>query len=146
MARKPVVLVTGASGEMGHGLIHRLAELGTFDVLALDVRALDPELARRCAAVRVGDILDRHVLDRLRNVSAFSPRAGELADLVRAAFPAETITFTPDPRRQAIVDSWPEDVDDARARRDWGFRPAYDLGRAFTEYLLPNVRRGYAAP
>jgi len=341
MARKPVVLVTGASGEMGHGLIHRLAELGTFDVLALDVRALDPELARRCAAVRVGDILDRHVLDRLRsefeisvifhlaallstraefvpetahavnvegtlgllrlaveearslgrpvrflfpssiavyglpdlatkraagrvgehewllpitmygcnklycehlgryfsrhyrqlaaqgepsgvdfrairfpglisaftvpsggtsdyapemlhaaaqgrpyacfvredtripfmampdaiaallalmeapsgslstliyNVSAFSPRAGELADLVRAAFPAETITFTPDPRRQAIVDSWPEDVDDARARRDWGFRPAYDLGRAFTEYLLPNVRRRYAAP
>ena len=67
MARKPVVLVTGASGEMGHGLIHRLAELGTFDVLALDVRALDPELARRCAAVRVGDILDRHVLDQLRS-------------------------------------------------------------------------------
>ena len=33
---------------------------------ALDVRDLDPELARRCAAVRVGDILDRHVLDRLR--------------------------------------------------------------------------------
>ena len=67
MARKPVVLVTGASGEMGHGLIHRLAELGTFDVLALDIRPLDPELARRCAAVRVGDILDRHVLDQLRS-------------------------------------------------------------------------------
>ncbi|MBI2015733.1 MAG: NAD-dependent epimerase/dehydratase family protein, partial [Candidatus Rokubacteria bacterium] len=65
MARKPVVLVTGASGEMGHGLIHRLAELGTFDVLALDLRPLDPELARRCAATRVGGILDRHLLDRL---------------------------------------------------------------------------------
>ena len=44
MTRKSVVLVTGAGGEMGHGLITRLAELGTFDILALDVRPLDPEV------------------------------------------------------------------------------------------------------
>jgi len=339
MARKPVVLVTGAGGEMGHTLIRRLAELGAFDVLALDLRPLDPELARCCAAVSVGDVLDRHLLDRLMsefevsvvfhlaallstrgefvpetahevnvqgtlnvlrltveearslgrpvkflfpssvavyglptlaakrlagtvaedqwlmpitmygcnklycehlgryfarhyrqlalsgepsgvdfrairfpglisafttpsggtsdyapemihaaaqgrpyacfvredtripflampdavealvalmrappeslttlvyNVSAFNPTAGELADVVRRAFPAARITFAPDPRRQAIADSWPEDVDDARARRDWGFRPAYDLNRAFNEYLLPNVTRRYA--
>ena len=62
----------------------------------------------------------------------------------RKAFPRAQITFAPDPRRQAIVDSWPEDVDDARARRDWGFRPAYDLERAFDEYLLPNITRHYA--
>jgi nucleoside-diphosphate-sugar epimerase len=78
------------------------------------------------------------------NVSAFSPTADELADLVRRAFPTEQITFAPDARRQAIVDSWPGDVDDARARRDWGWEPAYDLDRAFSEYLLPNVRRRYA--
>jgi nucleoside-diphosphate-sugar epimerase len=66
MARKPVVLGTGASGEIGHGLIHEIAERGTLDILALDVRPLDPDLARRCAAVRIGDILDRHLLDRVR--------------------------------------------------------------------------------
>ena len=79
------------------------------------------------------------------NVSAFNPSAGELAHLVRRAFPTEEITFAPDPRRQAIVDSWPEDVDDTRARRDWGYRPAYDLDRTFNEYLLPNVSRRYAS-
>ena len=67
MARKPVVLVTGAGGEVGHGLIHRLAELGAYDALAPDVRPLDPALAERCAAVRVGEILDHHFLDRLRS-------------------------------------------------------------------------------
>jgi threonine 3-dehydrogenase len=338
VARKPVVLVTGASGELGHALIHHLADQGAYDVLALDVRAIDDEVARGCAATRVGDILDHHLLDRLRsefevsvvfhlaallstraefvpetahevnvqgtlnllrlavdearslghpvkflfpssiavyglpdldtkratgkvaesewlapitmygcnklycehlgryfarhyrqltagepsgvdfrairfpglisaftvpsggtsdyapemvhaaaqgrpyacfvredtripfmampdavtallalleapagsltspvyNVSAFSPSAGELAQLVRRAFPEERITFAPDPRRQAIVDSWPEDVDDTRARRDWGFRPAYDLARTFEEYLTPNVTRRYA--
>ena len=79
------------------------------------------------------------------NVTGFSATAGALASLVRRAFPEARITFTPDPRRQAIVDSWPEDVDDAWARRDWGFRPAYDLERTFDEYLLPNIRRRYAA-
>jgi nucleoside-diphosphate-sugar epimerase len=338
MARKPVVLVTGASGEIGHGLIRGMAERGTFDILALDVRPLDPDLARQCAAVRIGDILDCHLLDRVRaefeisivfhlaallstraefvpetahevnvqgtlnllhlaveearaighpvkflfpssiavyglpdigtkratgkiveeawlapitiygctklhcehlgryfarhyrqlaaarvsgvdfrairfpgllsaftepsggtsdyapemihaaaqgrlygcfvrpdtqipfmampdavaalltlmeapgeslttlvyNVAAFTPSAAELVDRVHAAFPGASIAFTPDARRQAIVDSWPGDVDDTRARRDWGFQPAYDLDRAFDDYLLPNVKRRYA--
>jgi nucleoside-diphosphate-sugar epimerase len=78
------------------------------------------------------------------NVAAFSPGAAELADRVRKAFPRAQITFAPDARRQAIVDSWPEDVDDTRARRDWSFSPAYDLERAFDAYLLPNVKRHYA--
>jgi nucleoside-diphosphate-sugar epimerase len=75
------------------------------------------------------------------NARAFNPSAGEIAALVREAFPAADIAFAPDRRRQAIVDSWPEDVDDARARRDWGFHPAHDLERAFNEYLVPNIAR-----
>jgi nucleoside-diphosphate-sugar epimerase len=77
------------------------------------------------------------------NVTAFNPSAGELADLVRSAFPGAGITLVPDRRRQRIVDSWPEDLDDARARRDWGFRPRYDLDRALREYLVPNIQRRY---
>jgi nucleoside-diphosphate-sugar epimerase len=77
------------------------------------------------------------------NVTAFNPSAGELADLVRSAFPGAAITFAPDRRRQRIVDTWPEDVDDSRARRDWGFRPRYDLDRAMREYLVPSIRRRY---
>jgi nucleoside-diphosphate-sugar epimerase len=79
------------------------------------------------------------------NVRSFNPSAGELAALVRAAFPGAQITFAPDLRRQAIVDSWPEDVDDTSARHDWGFRASYDLDRTFTEYLVPNITRRYAA-
>jgi nucleoside-diphosphate-sugar epimerase len=74
------------------------------------------------------------------NVSAFSASAGELADLVRRAFPGARVSFAPDARRQAIVDSWPADVDDAPARHDWGFVPGHDLGRAFHDYLVPGVR------
>jgi nucleoside-diphosphate-sugar epimerase len=79
------------------------------------------------------------------NVTAFNPSAGELADLVCSAFPGAAITFAPDRRRQRIVDTWPEDVDDSRARRDWGFRPRYDLDRAMREYLVPSIRRRYGS-
>mgnify|MGYP003442803088 CR=1 FL=1 len=67
MARRPMVLVTGGSGEMAHGLIHRFAESGTVDVVALDVRPLDPEVTRRCAVSLTGDIRDRRLLERLRS-------------------------------------------------------------------------------
>jgi threonine 3-dehydrogenase len=79
------------------------------------------------------------------NVTSFNPSAGEMAGLARAAFPGARITFVPDPRRQAIVDTWPEDVDDTRARQDFGFAPRHDLERAFHEYLVPTVRARYAS-
>ncbi len=40
--RRPGVLITGASGEIGHGLITRLAAEGATTIVTLDVRALDP--------------------------------------------------------------------------------------------------------
>ena len=72
------------------------------------------------------------------NVTSFSPTAGELRDRTLAAFPGARISFEPDLKRQAIVDTWPVDQDDTRARRDWGWQPAYDEQRAFDEYLVPN--------
>jgi len=59
------------------------------------------------------------------------------------AFPGAVVQWGTDEKRQSIVDSWPEDVDDTAARRDWGFAPMYDFDSAFAEYLIPNVRERY---
>lgn len=77
------------------------------------------------------------------NVGAFHPSAGEIRNLVLEAFPGTRITFEPDLKRQGIVDTWPADVDDSAARRDWGFAPRYDLERAFSAYLIPEIRKQY---
>ena len=88
---------------------------------------------------------DRGALSRLvYNIGAFNPSAAEIRDLVLGGFPDADITFAPDLKRQAIVDSWPADVDDTAARHDWGFAPRYDLDRAFAEYLIPNIRKRYS--
>ncbi len=78
------------------------------------------------------------------NIASFSPTAGELAEMVRQHFPEARITFQPDPKRQAIVDSWPEDVDTTSATRDWGFEPRHDLDSAFAEALVPRISARYA--
>lgn len=78
------------------------------------------------------------------NVGAFNPSADEIRNVVAQAFPAARITWDTDTKRQGIVDSWPADVDDSAARRDWGFAPRYDFARAFTEYLIPTIRKRYA--
>jgi len=77
------------------------------------------------------------------NISAFNPSAGEIAELVRRGFPDAQISFEPDLKRQAIVDSWPAGVDDSAAREDWGLDPRYDLKTAFSDYLIPHISNRY---
>jgi nucleoside-diphosphate-sugar epimerase len=77
------------------------------------------------------------------NVSSFSLSAAEFRELVLSYLPGAQITFEPDLKRQQIVDTWPADLDDSAARRDWSWQPAYDVERAFSEYLVPNIRRRY---
>jgi threonine 3-dehydrogenase len=79
------------------------------------------------------------------NISSFNPSAGEIRSIVMQAFPGADISFLPDDKRQAIVDSWPEDIDDSAARADWGLSPVYDQKRAFEEYLIPVIQKRYAA-
>jgi nucleoside-diphosphate-sugar epimerase len=78
------------------------------------------------------------------NVAAFNPSAEEIRSVVLQAFPSARIDWDVDDKRQGIVDSWPADVDDSAARRDWGFAPRYDFQRAFHEYLVPTIRKRYA--
>ncbi len=80
---------------------------------------------------------------RVYNVTSFSLSAAEFRDWVLRFFPDAEITFEPDLKRQNIVDSWPADLDDSAARRDWKWQPEYDVNRAFEEYLVPNIRRRY---
>jgi nucleoside-diphosphate-sugar epimerase len=79
------------------------------------------------------------------NVSAFNPSAEEIFQVVMRAFPRAEVTWRTDTKRQGILDSWPADVDDTAARRDWGFAPQYDFAGAFEEYLIPSIKQRYRA-
>ena len=60
------------------------------------------------------------------NLAGLSFSAGELAKEIKKHIPGFTCEFVPD-FRQKIADSWPESVDDSLARKDWGWKPKYNL-------------------
>jgi NAD(P)-dependent dehydrogenase (short-subunit alcohol dehydrogenase family) len=62
--RKPVVLITGAGGEIGHGLVTRLSAAG-LPIITIDVSPLDPALAAHVTREFTGSITDNSLLDRM---------------------------------------------------------------------------------
>lgn len=95
------------------------------------------------ALLALADAPREQLTQPVYNVTSFSLTAEDIADIVRDSFPAAQIGYAPTAGRQNIVDSWPRDIDDSAARRDWGWLPDYDAQRAFYEYLIPTIRQRY---
>lgn len=96
------------------------------------------------ALLTLAQVPPEKLSQRVYNVTSFSPTAAEIRDLTLSAFSGAQITFEPHQKRQAIVDTWPAEMDDSAARADWGWQPGYDLRRAFDDYLIPTIAKRYA--
>jgi threonine 3-dehydrogenase len=140
-------LPTGGTSDFGPEMIHAAAR-GLPYTSFVEREARIPFMTMP-DAVRALLALSRADRSRLStcvyNVTAFSATAGEIADRVRRSFLGASVDYAPDPVRARIVASWPMDLDDGSARRDWGWAPVYEWDRAFDEYLVPSVRARYAA-
>lgn len=64
---------------------------------------------------------------------SFSPE--EIAAEIKKHIPGFEIHYEPD-YRQKIADSWPKSIDDSEARRDWNWKPEYDLPKMTTDMLV----------
>jgi nucleoside-diphosphate-sugar epimerase len=74
---------------------------------------------------------------------SFTPR--EIADAIAQRVPGFLMTSAPD-FRQAIADSWPQVIDDTRAREQWGWKARFGLD-AMVDDMLQNLRAaaGYSS-
>ncbi|MBK7099346.1 MAG: NAD-dependent epimerase/dehydratase family protein [Sphingobacteriales bacterium] len=71
------------------------------------------------------------------NLSAMSFSPKEISAEIKKHIPEFEISYDPD-YRQRIANSWPQSVDDAVARADWGWKHEYDLA-TMTEDMLKNL-------
>jgi threonine 3-dehydrogenase len=89
------------------------------------------------------DVPREKLSNNVYNIAAFAITADEFRQRALQAFPDAKISYEVNPRRQGIVDSWPEDVDDSLARADWDWKPDFDVDRFFDDYFLPEIRKRY---
>lgn len=71
------------------------------------------------------------------NLGAMSFTVAEMAESIKKYIPDFEITYEPD-FRQEIADSWPDAVDDSAARKEWGWKPNFDLD-AMTKDMLKVI-------
>jgi nucleoside-diphosphate-sugar epimerase len=72
------------------------------------------------------------------NVTAMSISPKEITNAIQTIYPEFVINYKIDPIRQAIADSWPNNMNDAVAREEWGWKPGYDL-KLMTKDMIENL-------
>ena len=75
------------------------------------------------------------------NLAAMSFNPIEIAIEIKNIYPKFKIEYNPD-FRQAIADKWPKSIDDNEAKKDWGWKPKYDL-KAMTSLMLEKLEEKY---
>jgi threonine 3-dehydrogenase len=137
---------SGGTTDYGPEMLHAAAQGKAYDCFVREDTVL-PFMAMPDAItslLQLAGAQQEELRRNVYNVTSFSLSAADFRDRVLKAFPQAQITFDPDQRRQRIVDSWPAGMNDRAARKDWGWQPAYDIDRAFDEYLVPNIIRRYS--
>lgn len=131
--RTPVTLVTGAGGEIGHGLISRLADAG-HQIATIDIAPLEPALARFVVREFTGSITDTNLLERV--LAQFE------IDLVfhLAALLSTRAEFTPITAHQVNVDGTLNLLEFAQHEGESHGRPVmFVYPSSIAAFGLPNL-------
>lgn len=138
-------LPSGGTSDYAPEMIHAAAQGRPYSCfVAADTRMPFMTMPDAVDAILRLDAADAATLTtRVYNIGAFSPSASDIKEGVLAHFPEAAIAFEPVAWRQAIVDTWPADVDDGRARGDWGHAPRHRLREALADYLVPALVKRY---
>lgn len=72
------------------------------------------------------------------NISSMSFSPKEIGAEIAKHRQGFTMHYAPD-SRQTIADGWPRSIDDSESRRDWNWKPEFDLSR-MTKDMLDNLQ------
>ena len=98
-----------------------------------------PFLAMPDAINAIQKIMDYNSLDiqsRIYNVTSFNLSAAEFFNLIKEKNKGAKISYNINSIRQKIVNSWPCDINDSLAKKEWGWAPDYSLEKTVNEYLI----------
>jgi len=134
----------GGTTDWAVDIFHKAVSSGSYTCFLAEGTRLDmmymPDAIRAAIEIMEADpdkLLHRNAF----NVTAMQLAPETLAAEIRKHLPAFRLDHDVDPVRQAIAESWPDRIDDGAARREWGWKPEYDMA-AMTADMLSHIERG----
>lgn len=76
------------------------------------------------------------------NIASMSFEPSQIAAVIKKYIPEFEMTYDVDPLRQGIAESWPNSLDDSCARREWDWKPEYDLD-SMTQDMLKVLKERF---
>jgi nucleoside-diphosphate-sugar epimerase len=141
----PDTLPSGGTSDYGPEMIHAAAQGNSYECFVRPNTTI-PFMAMADAAdvlINLSEAPKKNLTRFVYNVAGFSVSAEEIANEVKKFFPKFKISYKINPERQKIVDSWPTDIDDSEAQKDWGWKKNYDFEKTFSDYLIPKITKRY---
>jgi nucleoside-diphosphate-sugar epimerase len=141
----PDTLPSGGTSDYGPEMIHAAAQNQNYECFVRPDTVI-PFMAMADAAnvlIKLAASPKQNLKSYVYNVAGFSVSAEEIAQEVKKFFPKFNISYKVNSERQKIVDSWPSDVDDTKAQKDWGWKGVFDFGKTFSDYLIPKIKERY---
>ncbi|HLE48826.1 MAG TPA: NAD-dependent epimerase/dehydratase family protein [Patescibacteria group bacterium] len=95
------------------------------------------------ALIQLNEADIKSLKTKIYNLTSFSVSASDFEKIIKKYFSSFVIDYFVDQKRQHIVDSWPKDMNDSSARKDWGWKPRFNFEKSFKEYLIPAIMKKY---
>lgn len=73
------------------------------------------------------------------NLAGVSFTPAQIGEEIKKILPNFEMSYVDNDPRQAIADSWPASIDDSTARKDWNWKPTFDL-QAMTKDMIENLK------
>ncbi|MFQ6607213.1 MAG: NAD-dependent epimerase/dehydratase family protein [Fidelibacterota bacterium] len=138
-------LPAGGTSDFAPEMIHRAAQHKPYHCFVRKDTAL-PFMTMADAIKAILNLMaagEESLSRAVYNVTSFSQTAAEFREKTLSYFPEAKIDFVINDKRQSIVDSWPAQVNDDKAREDWDWEPEHDFNSAFEDYLIPEINKRY---
>lgn len=141
----PDTIPSGGTSDYGPEMVHAAAQGKNYECF-VGAESRIPFMAMADAAdvlLGLANASKKKLTRFVYNVHGFSVSASDIYEMTKRFFPVFKMTYKINKERQRIVDTWPIDVNDKAAQKDWGWKPKYSFEKTFSKYLIPKIKNRY---
>ena len=95
------------------------------------------------AIIKLMNASNENIKSRIYNIASFSLSTCELEKKIKVFFPNFKLSYDIDIKRQKIVDSWPNFINDSLAKKEWNWSCNLNFDNFFINYINPDLKKYY---